>query len=38
MKFMFCPLILDTKEKSKRGEMFLISSIFTSDKALRFIN
>lgn len=38
MKFMFCPLILDTKEKSKWGEIVLIWSIFTSDKALRFIN
>lgn len=38
MKFMFCPLILGTKENSKQGEIFLISSMFTSDKALRFIN
>jgi len=41
MKFMLCPLILESKEKSKQGEMglfLLISGIFTNDKGLRFIN
>lgn len=40
VKFMFCPLILESKENpnKKNWAYFLTSGIFTNDKALKFIN
>lgn len=40
VKFLFFPLILESKENPNKEKwtFFLISGIFTNDKALKFIN